>query len=118
MMSHLCNDRVREFLILARTWFAFGLASKPGVTEMSGRGWRDEAPIGGGPPSGEWTRTRPGARSSGPKGQGRGRLGLFAFFFYSEFPNSFSFCILFWIQIQTCHKFKFMHSKHVHQTKE
>ena len=23
MMSHLCNRRVREFLILARTWFAF-----------------------------------------------------------------------------------------------
>jgi hypothetical protein len=28
MMSHLCNRRVREFLILARTWFAFGLPSK------------------------------------------------------------------------------------------
>jgi hypothetical protein len=33
MMSHLCNRRVRELLILARTWFAFGLPSKPGVTE-------------------------------------------------------------------------------------
>jgi hypothetical protein len=33
MMSHLCNRCVREFLILARTWFAFGLPSKPGVTE-------------------------------------------------------------------------------------
>jgi hypothetical protein len=32
-MSHLCNRCVREFLILARTWFAFGLPSKPGVTE-------------------------------------------------------------------------------------
>jgi hypothetical protein len=31
-MSHLCNHCVREFLILARTWFAFGLPSKPGVT--------------------------------------------------------------------------------------
>jgi hypothetical protein len=31
-MSHLCNRCVREFLILARTWFAFGLPSKPGVT--------------------------------------------------------------------------------------
>jgi hypothetical protein len=29
-MSHLCNRRVREFLILARTWFAFGLPSKTG----------------------------------------------------------------------------------------
>jgi hypothetical protein len=32
MMSHLGNRRVREFLILARTWFAFGLSSKLGVT--------------------------------------------------------------------------------------
>jgi hypothetical protein len=31
MMSHLCNRCVRELLILARTWFAFGLPSKPGV---------------------------------------------------------------------------------------
>jgi hypothetical protein len=29
---HLCNRCVREFLILARTWFAFGLPSKSGVT--------------------------------------------------------------------------------------
>jgi hypothetical protein len=28
MMSKLCNRCVREFLILARTWFAFGLPSK------------------------------------------------------------------------------------------
>jgi hypothetical protein len=32
MMSHLCNRCVRELLILACTWFAFGLPSKPGVT--------------------------------------------------------------------------------------
>jgi hypothetical protein len=32
MMSHLCNRCVRELLILARTWFAFGLPSKLGVT--------------------------------------------------------------------------------------
>jgi hypothetical protein len=30
MMSHLCNRFVREFLILARTWFAFGLPAKTG----------------------------------------------------------------------------------------
>jgi hypothetical protein len=30
MMSHLCNRCVRELLILARTWFAFGLPSKTG----------------------------------------------------------------------------------------
>jgi hypothetical protein len=35
MMSHLCNHRVREFLILARTWFAFGLPSKTGC-DISG----------------------------------------------------------------------------------
>jgi hypothetical protein len=28
MMSHFCNRCVREFLILARTWFAFGLPAK------------------------------------------------------------------------------------------
>jgi hypothetical protein len=33
-MSHLCNRYVRELLILARTWFAFGLPSKPGVTDL------------------------------------------------------------------------------------
>jgi hypothetical protein len=30
MMSHLCNRCVRELLILARTWFAFGLPFKIG----------------------------------------------------------------------------------------
>jgi hypothetical protein len=30
MMSMLCNCSVREMLILARTWFAFGLPSKTG----------------------------------------------------------------------------------------
>jgi hypothetical protein len=29
-MSNLCNRCVREFLILARTWFAFGLPSETG----------------------------------------------------------------------------------------
>jgi hypothetical protein len=33
-MSHLSNRCVRELLILARTWFAFGLPSKPGVTNL------------------------------------------------------------------------------------
>jgi hypothetical protein len=31
----LCNHYVREFLILARTWFAFGLPSKTGC-DISG----------------------------------------------------------------------------------
>jgi hypothetical protein len=35
MMSHLCNRRVHEFLILARTWFVFGLPSKIGC-DISG----------------------------------------------------------------------------------
>jgi hypothetical protein len=30
MMYMLCNCCVRELLILARTWFAFGLPSKTG----------------------------------------------------------------------------------------
>src|SRR5687767_14289832 len=34
MMSHLCNRCVREFLILARTWFAFGLPSKTGCDSI------------------------------------------------------------------------------------
>jgi hypothetical protein len=29
-MCHLCNRRVCEFLILARTWFAFSFPSKTG----------------------------------------------------------------------------------------
>jgi hypothetical protein len=38
MMSHLCNRCVRELLILARTWFVFGLPSKPGVTKTPWEG--------------------------------------------------------------------------------
>jgi hypothetical protein len=34
-MSMLCNCCVRELLILARTWFAFGLPSKTGCDTMS-----------------------------------------------------------------------------------
>jgi hypothetical protein len=34
MMSHLCNRRVREFLILTCTWFAFGLPSKTGCDTL------------------------------------------------------------------------------------
>jgi hypothetical protein len=41
MMSHLCNRCVRELLILARTWFAFGLPSKPGVTAVFNDGVDD-----------------------------------------------------------------------------
>jgi hypothetical protein len=35
MMSMLCNCCVRELLILARTWFAFGLPSKTGCDMSS-----------------------------------------------------------------------------------
>jgi hypothetical protein len=35
MMSMLCNCCVRELLILARTWFAFGLPSKTGCDSSS-----------------------------------------------------------------------------------
>jgi hypothetical protein len=34
MMSMLCNYCVRELLILARTWFAFGLPSKTGCDTL------------------------------------------------------------------------------------
>jgi hypothetical protein len=34
MMSMLCNCCVRELLILARTWFAFGLPSKTGCDSL------------------------------------------------------------------------------------
>jgi hypothetical protein len=36
MMSMLCNCCVRELLILARTWFAFGLPSKTGCDKFLG----------------------------------------------------------------------------------
>jgi hypothetical protein len=35
MMSMLCNCCLRELLILARTWFAFGLPSKTGCDNIS-----------------------------------------------------------------------------------
>jgi hypothetical protein len=35
---HLCNCCVREFLILAHTWFAFGLPSKTGCDCGSAHG--------------------------------------------------------------------------------
>jgi hypothetical protein len=39
MMSMLCNCCVRELLILARTWFAFGLPSKTGCDkQLVGKG--------------------------------------------------------------------------------
>jgi hypothetical protein len=38
MMSHLCNRCVRELLILARTWFTFGLPSKIGCDKSVFRG--------------------------------------------------------------------------------
>jgi hypothetical protein len=34
MMSMLCNCCVHELLILARTWFAFGLPSKTGCDKF------------------------------------------------------------------------------------
>jgi hypothetical protein len=37
-MSMLCNCCVRELLILARTWFTFGLPSKTGCDTRAQRG--------------------------------------------------------------------------------
>jgi hypothetical protein len=42
MMSMLCNCCVRELLILARTWFAFGLPSKTGCDSYSLQRWSDD----------------------------------------------------------------------------
>jgi hypothetical protein len=39
MMFMLCNCCVRELLILARTWFAFGLPSKTGC-DMKALVWK------------------------------------------------------------------------------
>jgi hypothetical protein len=39
MMSMLCNCYVRELLILARTWFTFGLPSKTGCDTLTSKGW-------------------------------------------------------------------------------
>jgi hypothetical protein len=38
----LCNCCVREFLILARTWFAFGLPSKTGCDKPLYHGFDDD----------------------------------------------------------------------------
>jgi hypothetical protein len=38
MMSMLCNCCVRELLILARTWFTFGLPSKTGCDNHQQKG--------------------------------------------------------------------------------
>jgi hypothetical protein len=47
MMSHLCNRRVREFLNLARTWFAFGLPSKTGCDrERLSKGAKHDQTLG------------------------------------------------------------------------
>jgi hypothetical protein len=35
MMSNFCNHCVREFMILAHTWFSFGLLSKTGCDRES-----------------------------------------------------------------------------------
>ena len=45
MMSMLCNCCVRELLILARTWFAFGLPSKTGC-DIGGICWGPSASEG------------------------------------------------------------------------
>jgi hypothetical protein len=52
------------------------------------------------PPGREKKQARAGlAGLNGPKGRGRGRLGFFLFFFYTEFSNPFFFYFILWIQI-------------------
>jgi hypothetical protein len=56
----------------------------------------------------EGVGTRGGlARPNGSKGRGKGRLGWFGFFFFSEFLWPFIFSFLSLIQIHSNHKFKF-----------
>jgi hypothetical protein len=45
MMSMLCNCCVRELLILARTWFAFGLPSKTGCDKKKEESTPSRQPI-------------------------------------------------------------------------
>jgi hypothetical protein len=45
MMSMLCNCCVRELLILARTWFAFGLPSKTGCDTCPGGTSSHDSPV-------------------------------------------------------------------------
>jgi hypothetical protein len=51
-MSILCNCRIRELLILARTWFAFGLPSKTGCDSRDVI-WFEKYPSGSGFEDGE-----------------------------------------------------------------
>jgi hypothetical protein len=88
MMSHLCNHCVHEFLILTRTWFAFGLPSKTecesgrvhdgeivgerlGMADKWGRRDRERERVG--------ARQKNGADSSAPQSserEGVSALGL------------------------------------------
>jgi hypothetical protein len=87
MMSHLCNRRVRKFLILAHTWFAFGLPSKTGCDSVRRPKQPDQlrrlaGPTGRSPGRGLATlgaisavsATLPRPRGSAPRPP-RGRLG-------------------------------------------
>jgi hypothetical protein len=47
-MSMLCNCCVRELLILARTWFAFGLPSKTGCDSELQKTWMPLKEVVGG----------------------------------------------------------------------
>jgi hypothetical protein len=74
MMSHLCNLCVREFLIMARTWFTFDLPSKTecNIMERPGPLVRDGRQA--------QARTRGhaltyGALQSAAQGEGRSRRG-------------------------------------------
>jgi hypothetical protein len=45
----LCNCCVHELLILARTWFAFGLPSKTGCDRVEDVTWHTNGPLPGMP---------------------------------------------------------------------
>jgi hypothetical protein len=78
MMSMLCNCCVRELLILARTWFAFGLPSKTECDSCPPRTSRRNSPRPRStlthPSSRARRARRPGCKSIPPRRSPRSRL--------------------------------------------
>jgi hypothetical protein len=71
-MSMLCNCCVRELLILARTWFAFGLPSKTGCDTDAGPKSRNSFSLRGSKPEEESYQSNTSGGGVGPRDQGYG----------------------------------------------
>jgi hypothetical protein len=89
--------------------------------EESGRGRGEGGRADGRARQGRERRGKEGARAGmgqmGRKAEGGGGSGLLSFLFYSGICFSFSFYLLYLIQIQTSHKFKLAFLRIMHQTK-